>query len=62
MVVNYLRNQEAAEATAEVLREKGLRFCVQANVRSESDLKKLAASVEQVTFVHNAAIGAEALH
>ena len=59
VVVNYLRNLEAAEATAAALREKGAEpLCVQANVRSESDLKKLASSVEQVDIlVHNAAIG-----
>ena len=60
VVVNYLRNQEAAESTAAALRSKGVEaLCVQANVRSEDDLKKLASSVEHVDIlVHNAAIGA----
>ena len=42
ILVNYLQNEEAAERTAQEIRDKGAEALVlQANVRSESDLKSL---------------------
>lgn len=60
VVVNYLRNEEAAEAVAAEVRDRGAEaLTVQANVRSEADLKELAASLDAVdVLVHNAAVGA----
>ncbi len=60
VVINYLRNEEAAEATAAEVREKGAEaVVVQANVRAEKDLKALAAAAGPVdVLVHNAAVGA----
>lgn len=60
VVVNYLRNEEAAEAVAAEVRTRGAEaLTVQANVRSEPDLKELAASLDEVdVLVHNAAVGA----
>ena len=44
VIINYLRNTEAAELTAEAVKQKGATpICVQANVRSEGDLKRLAS-------------------
>ncbi len=60
VVINYLRNEDAAEATATEVRERGAEaVVVQANVRSEKDLKVLAAAAGPVNvLVHNAAVGA----
>lgn len=60
VVINYLRNEDAAEATATEVRERGAEaVVVQANVRSEKDLKVLAAAAGPVdVLVHNAAVGA----
>jgi len=60
IVLNYLQNVEAAEATADLARAKGAEVMViQANVRSEPDLKRLAAALPHVdVLVHNAAVGA----
>lgn len=60
VVINYLRNEAAAEAVAEEVRARGAEArVVQANVRSETDLKALAASIDEVdVLVHNAAVGA----
>lgn len=60
VVVNYLQNQAAAEETAEAVRARGATaHVVQANVRSESDLKRLAGTLDELdVLVHNAAIGA----
>ena len=60
VVVNYLRNEEAALQTAEALSANGVEaLVVQGNVRSEDDLKKLAGVFDSVDIlVHNAAIGA----
>jgi enoyl-[acyl-carrier protein] reductase III len=59
ILINYLRNSEAAEETARLVREKGAEaLIVQGNVRSEDDLKIIAAAMESVdVLVHNAAIG-----
>ena len=60
ILVNYLRNQAAAEETAAMVRAKGACAIVMAgNVRSEPDLKTLAAAMDPVdVLVHNAAVGA----
>ncbi len=60
ILINYLRNEAAAEETAELVRSKGAEaLIVQGNVRSEDDLKTLAAAFESVdVLVHNAAVGA----
>lgn len=60
VIINYLRNTEAAELTAEAVKQRGATpICVQANVRSEGDLKRLANTFDSVDIlVHNAAIGA----
>ena len=60
ILVNYLQNEEAAERTAQEIRDKGAEALVlQANVRSESDLKSLATAMESVdVLIHNAAVGA----
>ncbi len=60
ILVNYLRNDAAAEETAQMVRDRGANaLVVQGNVRSESDLKVLAAAMDPVdVLVHNAAVGA----
>ncbi len=60
ILVNYLRNDAAAEETAQMVRDRGANALVgQGNVRSESDLKVLAAAMDPVdVLVHNAAVGA----
>ena len=60
ILVNYLQNEEAAEATAAQIRAQGAEaLVVQANVRSEADLKRLAEALDSVdVLVHNAAVGA----
>lgn len=60
ILVNYLRNDSAAQETAQMVRERGAQaMVVQGNVRSESDLKVLASSMDPVdVLVHNAAVGA----
>ena len=60
ILINYLRNDTAAEETAAMVRERGAEaLVVQANVRSESDLKVLAEAMNPVdVLVHNAAVGA----
>ena len=59
-MVNYLQNEAAAEQTADAVRARGATpHLVQGNVRSESDLKRLAKTLESVdVLVHNAAIAA----
>ena len=59
ILINYLRNEGAAEKTAELVRERGAEaLVVQGNVRSEADLKGLAAAMDPVdVLVHNAAVG-----
>ena len=60
ILVNYLRNEKAAEETATMVRDRGAEaLVVQGNVRSEDDLKVLAGTFETVdALVHNAAVGA----
>jgi enoyl-[acyl-carrier protein] reductase III len=60
ILINYLRNEAAAEETARMVRDKGAGTIVMAgNVRSESDLSALAAAMAPVdVLVHNAAVGA----
>ena len=60
ILVNYLRNDTAAEETAQMVRDRGAEaIVVQGNVRSEPDLKVLAAAMDPVdVLVHNAAVGA----
>lgn len=60
VLINYLQNQDKAEAVAEEVRAKGAEaVVVQGNVRSESDLKRMAKVLDRVdVLVHNAAIGA----
>jgi enoyl-[acyl-carrier protein] reductase III len=59
VLVNYLQNEAKAEETAAMVRERGAEaVVVQGNVRSESDLKRLAKTLDRVdVLVHNAAIG-----
>jgi enoyl-[acyl-carrier protein] reductase III len=59
VIVNYLRSEEAAKEVAEILIERGVHAtCMQGNVRSEKDLKRLAAFFDSVDIlIHNAAIG-----
>jgi len=59
ILINYLRNDSAAEETATQVRERGAEAIVmQANVRSESDLKTLAEAMDPVdVLIHNAAVG-----
>ena len=46
VVVNYLQNADAARHTAELVEERGARaVLVEADVRSERDLKRLAAAL-----------------
>jgi NAD(P)-dependent dehydrogenase (short-subunit alcohol dehydrogenase family) len=60
ILINYLQNEAAAETTAAEVRSRGAEaFVMQANVRSESDLKRLAKVFDSVdVLVHNAAVGA----
>jgi enoyl-[acyl-carrier protein] reductase III len=60
VVINYLRNDDAAKVTAAAVEAKGAEaIVVQADVRSEKDLKRLAKAVDGVdVLVHNAAVGA----
>ncbi len=60
VVVNYLMNEDAAQETAELVRDAGgTPLVVQGDVRSEKDCKRLAATLDRYdVVVHNAAIGA----
>jgi enoyl-[acyl-carrier protein] reductase III len=60
VVVNYLQNAAAAQETARLVEAKGGEaLIVQGDVRSERDLKTLAAALPSVDLlVHNAAVGA----
>jgi enoyl-[acyl-carrier protein] reductase III len=60
ILINYLQNAEAAEQVATDVRARGAEAVViQGNVRSEEDLKRLAAEAGVVdVLVHNAAVGA----
>lgn len=60
VVINYLRNDAAAQETAALVEGKGARaVVVQADVRSEKDLKRLGSAVDEIdVLVHNAAVGA----
>jgi len=60
VVINYLQNEAAAEETAALVRERGAEpVVVQGNVRSDSDLKRIAQTLDSVdVLVHNAAVGA----
>ena len=64
ILVNYLRNESAAQETATAVRGQGAEaLVVQGNVRSEDDLKTLAAAFNRVDLlVHNAAVGALRAH
>ena len=64
ILVNYLRNESAAQETATAVRSRGAEaLVVQGNVRSEDDLKTLAAALDRVDLlVHNAAVGALRAH
>lgn len=59
VLINYLRNQEAAEETKRLIEEQGAEGILgQGNVRDEADLKRLAKVFDSVDIlVHNAAIG-----
>ncbi len=59
VVVNFLQNEEAAEETAALVRERGAEpIVVQGNVRSEDDLKSIVGALDNVdVLVHNAAVG-----
>lgn len=60
VVINYLRNEEEAARTAALVTAAGAEaIVVQADVRSEADLKRLARTLDTVdVLVHNAAMGA----
>ncbi len=60
VVINYLRNDAAARETALMVEDLGAKaIVVQADVRSEKDLKRLGTAVDSVdVLVHNAAVGA----
>lgn len=60
VVINYLRNDAAARETALMVEDLGATaIVVQADVRSEKDLKRLGTAVDSVdVLVHNAAVGA----
>lgn len=60
VVVNYLQNKAAAQATADLVTAAGGDpLLVQGDVRSERDLKELARALPSVdVLVHNAAVGA----
>ena len=50
MLVNYLQNEAKAEETAALVRERGAgAVVVQGNVRSEADLKRLAAALPSIS-------------
>ncbi len=59
VLINYLHNKQAAEASAAAVREKGGHpILFQGDVRQEADLKKMAKVFDAVDIlVHNAAIG-----
>lgn len=59
IVVNYLRNQEAAEETAALVAQAGATpLLMQADVRDPKDLERLAQALPSIdVLVHNAAIG-----
>lgn len=59
IVVNYVRNEEAALETAALVRQAGgTPLLVQADVRSPEDLGRLAEALPRVdALIHNAAIG-----
>jgi NAD(P)-dependent dehydrogenase (short-subunit alcohol dehydrogenase family) len=59
ILVNYLQNEAAAEEVAASVRALGAdAIKVTGDVRNEADLKKLAATFDEVdVLVHNAAIG-----
>ncbi len=59
VVINYLQNEDKAEQTAELVRAAGAQaLVVQANVRDERDLKRLADALPSYeAVIHNAAIG-----
>ncbi len=60
VVLGYLQNEEAVRQTALAVEQRGARAIpVQGDVRSEGDLKRLAASLDSLdVLVHNAAVGA----
>jgi len=60
IVVNYLINEDKAQETAALVREAGgTPVVVQANVRDEKDLERLAGTLDRYdALIHNAAIGA----
>ena len=60
VVINYLQDEVAARESADAVAARGATpHLVQANVRSEADLRRLAATLDRVdVLVHNAAIGA----
>lgn len=59
LALNYLQNEAAARAVAADCEAKGaVAIPVQGDVRSEADLKRLAALFAVDVLVHNAAIGA----
>jgi enoyl-[acyl-carrier protein] reductase III len=59
VLINFLRNQEAAEETKRLVEEQGAEGVLgQGNVRDEVDLKRLSKVFDTVDIlVHNAAIG-----
>ncbi len=59
VVINYLQNEAAAaEVAADVVARGGEAALVQGDVRSEADLKKMAAAAGPLdALIHNAAIG-----
>ncbi|MCB9762174.1 MAG: SDR family oxidoreductase [Alphaproteobacteria bacterium] len=59
IVINYLRNQAAAEAVAQRVSDAGAEpVLVQADVRNPRDLELLAGQLDRVdALIHNAAIG-----
>lgn len=64
VVVNYVRNQEAAADTVRAIEALGRRACaVQANVGEPNDVKDLVKATVEFTggtldiFIHNAALG-----
>ncbi len=59
VLINYLHNQEAAEISAEAVRQQGGEpILFQGDVRQEADLKRMAKMFDSVDIlVHNAAIG-----
>ena len=59
VVVNYLRNEEAAAETAELVRTAGgTPVVVQGDVRDPKDLRRLAQTLDRYdAVIHNAALG-----